>query len=485
MPLKKIKQLLRADWICAALSALMLLLAADVAFAAPCDIKNNPPPFIRNDLTDSYCELCSYGYITVVISNPYEGADMTNMTVVEDLRSSGLTFASSAPTPMRVNGAPVGPGSWPNISGANNQILTWTPAQVPQLGGPLPFQLIGFNTLSITFAVTRAPGFNQEGLGLASTDRDIQARLIYSARYETFPPTNPATYVTCPGMPRTESTGLDELPLREPDPEVFKRGRNVDADQETTWTRTVYGNINDDVIWRIQVRNDGQAGLQDLRFDDLMPTGNFDINYMCPSETAAQNIADNNGVDPGGGGCIALPNGNSISNFDVDNPFGNPGNDSPDRVDVRDGRSAYIYLAGKIPASPNGSCSANRTNTVSDIQWGCEGEGSAGGLNRTSTGSIPAAATATLSSLSVNSGNNLNIQTEIIGTNTSQPAGSKGTVRITIRNTTGGTVKGIRLRDVLPSEYVVDSTFTPSIAATGAYGYYPGLTNRIEWTNPV
>ncbi|MGB5615415.1 MAG: isopeptide-forming domain-containing fimbrial protein, partial [Desulfobacterales bacterium] len=485
MPLKKTKQLLRADWICAALSALVLLLASDAAFAAPCDIKNNPPPFIRNDLTDSYCELCSYGYITVVISNPYEGADMTNMTVVENLRSSGLTFASSAPTPMRVNGAPVGPGSWPNISGANNQILTWTPAQVPQLGGPLPFQLIGFNTLSITFAVTRAAGFNQEGLGLVSTDRDIQARLIYSARYETFPPTNPATYVTCPGMPRTESTGLDELPLREPDPEVFKRGRNVDADQETTWTQTVYGNINDDVIWRIQVRNDGQAGLQDLRFDDLMPTGNFDINYMCPSETAAQNIADNNGVDPGGGGCIALPNGNSISNFDVDNPFGNPGNDSPDRVDVRDGRSAHIYLVGKIPGSPNGSCSANRTNTVSDIQWGCEGEGSAGGLNRTSTGSIPAAATATLSSLSVNSGNNLNVRTEIIGTNTSQPAGSKGTVRITIRNTTGGTVKGITLRDVLPSEYVVDSTFTPSIAATGAYGYYPGLTNRIEWTNPV
>ena len=87
--------------------------------------------------------------------------------------------------------------------------------------------------------------------------------------------------------------------------------------------------------------------------------------------------------------------------------------------------------------------------------------------------------------MSVNSGNNLNVRTEIIGTNTSQPAGSKGTVRITIRNTTGGTVKGIKLRNILPSEYVVDSTFTPSIAATGAYGYYPGLTNRIEWTNPV
>ena len=31
---------------------------------------------------------------------------------------------------------------------------------------------------------------------------------------------------------------------------------------------------------------------------------------------------------------------------------------------------------------------------------------------------------------------------------------------------------------------MVDSTFVPTITATGAYGYYPGLTNRIQWDNP-
>ena len=60
-----------------------------------------------------------------------------------------------------------------------------------------------------------------------------------------------------------------------------------------------------------------------------------------------------------------------------------------------------------------------------------------------------------------------------------QPCGSRS------RNYTGGTIKGIRLRDILPTEYVVDPTFTPSVAVTPAYGAYPGMTDRIEWTNPV
>ena len=79
----------------------------------------------------------------------------------------------------------------------------------------------------------------------------------------------------------------------------------------------------------------------------------------------------------------------------------------------------------------------------------------------------------------------MNIVTRITGVSSSQPAGTKGRVRITIRNYTGGSVKNITLRDVLPAEYVVDSTFTPTITAYGAYGYYPGLTNQIQWTNPA
>ena len=451
------------------LSCSCLLRAAS---AAPCDLKSNPPPFIGHDLTNSYCEMCSYGYVTIVISNPYEGVDMTGMRVVENLGSSGLTFAPAAPTPVtyRVNGGTPLVGSAPIVSGANGSTLTWDQAQIPALGRLQYRQGSGSNTIAITFAVSRHGALSQEGL--VSATRLIEASLTYSTEDQCF------------GGSRTETTGLDLLPLREPIPDVLKRGRNVDASQGTgQYSQTVYGNINDDVIWRIRVRNTGLASLQDLRFDDLMGPGNVVINYACPTEAAASAIAANNGVGPGGGGCV--PAGNSIDNFDVDNPFGDPGTDSPDLVDVPQGDYTYIYLVGKIPATPNGSCSANRTNTVSDVQWGCQADPPAGGITTTSTGQTPVNATSTLSTLSVNSGDNLDILTEIIGTNTSQPAGSKGTVRITIRNFTGGTVKGIRLRNILPTPYVVDSTFTPTVAATPAYGTYAGMTDRIQWTNPV
>ena len=457
----------------AAIGILAVLSAVQTASAAPCDLKNNPPAFVRHDLTSSYCELCGYGYITTVVSNSYEGVDMTDMMVVENLNSSGLTFDPTAPMPVtyRVNGGALLVGSAPLISGANGSILTWTSTQIPDLGR-LAYQpgnnAVG--TIAITFSVTRAGGLSQEGL--VSASRLIEANLTYS------------TQDICFTGSRTVTTGLDLLPLREPQPNVTKRGRNVDASQGAgQYSQAVYGNINDDVIWRIQVSNTGLANLQDLRFDDLMETGNMVINYACPTEAAASAVAANNGVDPGGGGCV--PASNYIDNFDVDNPFGNPGNDSPDQVDVPQGQSAYIYLVGKIPASPNSSCETNKTNTVSDIQWGCQADTPAGGISATSSGISPGNASAYLSTLSVNSGSNLDIRTEIIGTNTSQPAGSKGTVRITIRNNTGGTVKGIRLRDILPTEYVVDPTYTPRVTTTPAYGSYPGMTDRIEWTNPA
>ena len=473
MQLKEISSKIRIGSIAAAIGILTLLLAVSSAWPAPCDVQNNAPPFIRHDLNVSYCELCSYGYITIIVANPYQGVDMTGMTVVENLRSSGLTFDPTAPNSVRysVNNGPLQPGGAPVVSGSNGSVLTWTAAQIPALDRlhGLPGNRV--STLAITFAVTRASGLSQEGL--VNADRTIEARLTYSTDEPCFQGTT------------TVSTGLDTLPLQEPWPVVSKLGRNADAGQGAAqYSATVYGNVNDDVIWRIRVANRGSADLQDLRFSDLMQSGNLVVNYACPTEAAATQIVNANGVGPGSMGCV--PASNNITAFDVDNPFGNPGNDWPDLVDVYQGQSAYIYLVGKVPTSPNGSCSPNRTNTAYDIQWGCEAEPPAGGITATSWGYTPGSASATLSTLSVNSGNNLNIQTEIIGTNLAQPAGSKGTVRITIRNYTGGTVKGLYLRDILPVEYVVDPTFTPTVTMTPAYGTaYPGMTNRIEWTNPV
>ena len=125
-------------WLGTAFGVLALLLFAESVLAAPCDLRSSPPPFIRHDLTASYCELCGYGYVTVIVSNSYEEVDMTAMTVVENLGTSGLTFDPTAPNPVtyRVNGGASQVGGAPIISGANSSTLTWTSVQIPRLEPP-------------------------------------------------------------------------------------------------------------------------------------------------------------------------------------------------------------------------------------------------------------------------------------------------------------------------------------------------------------
>ncbi len=92
-----------------------------------------------------------------------------------------------------------------------------------------------------------------------------------------------------------------------------------------------------------------------------------------------------------------------------------------------------------------------------------------------------------LSTLSVEG--NVAIDVFMTGTNTSQPMGTKGRVRIQVRNLSGGTIKGgvdgIEMHNVLPPEYVVDPTFDPIAQVTTAYGNdYPGMLDTVVWTNP-
>lgn len=450
-----------------ALLALLPLIFTSSLPAAPVTTSCNNAPFnnvISHDLGFSYCELCGIGQVSILLRNP-SNITLDNMTVTENLGASGLTHVAGSTT-VSINGGGFAATGDPVVSGGSNQILTWTSAQIPALASmdawindnnPQP-------TIEIRFQVQRDVAFNEEGLLTAS--RLISATVDYELN-------------SCmnPG-PFSDNTGNNTLPLREPNPVVGKLGRNVDAAQGTgSYSATVYGNDNDDVIWRVQVRNTGSAGMQDLHFNDLMTAGNFVINYACPSETQATNLANNNGVLPGGSTCIAASN--NITAFDVDDPFGNPGNDEPTTyVDVVNGGSAYIYLVGKI----TNSCNANTTNTVSNINWGCEGDPMVN-TTTTSTGASPGSAATTLSSLVLNNG--LNVTRNLTGTNLAQPVGSKGTMTITITNNTGGTVKNIKLTDVLPTQYVVDPTFNPTIAVNPMYGIYPGMVDTVNWTNPV
>ncbi len=454
-----------------ALLALLPLLFSATLPAAPVTISCNDAPFanvISHDLAFSYCELCGTGQVSILLTNP-SNVTLDNMIVTENLGSSGLTYVAGSTT-YSINGGGFAATGDPAVSGASGEVLTWTQNEIPALASMTASVndfIPGLETIEIRFQVQRntvLPTINEEGL--LTDSRLINASVDYSLN-------------SCPITgPYSDTTGNNTLPLREPNPVVGKLGRNVDAAQGTgSYSATVYGNDNDDVIWRIQVQNTGSAALEDLHFDDLMTAGNFTINYACPSETEATNLANNDGVLPGGSQCIA--SSNNITAFDVDDPFGNPNNDEPLAFDdVINGGSAYIYLVGKI----TNSCNANTTNTVSNINWGCEGDPTVN-TTTTSTGASAGSAVTTLSSLVANNG--LNVTRALTGTNLAQPIGSKGTMTITITNNTGGTVKNIQLTDVLPTQYVVDPTFTPTINVTPMYGTYSGMVDTVNWTNPV
>ncbi|MFV1997955.1 MAG: hypothetical protein ACC641_08070, partial [Acidiferrobacterales bacterium] len=408
---------------------------------------------VSHDLAGSYCELCGTGQIRVVISNP-DTQQLTNLTIAEDLSASGLEYV---PGSTIFNGVSM-PLANPVIA---SSVLTWTTTEIPALAS-----LAGGTTRVLEFRVRAVSTGTEEDLVTAA--RQINASVTFDFANCPTPPFPPS-----PPWPRTtDSTGVQTLQLREPVPTVTKLGRNVDAAQGG-YTPTVYGNTNDDVIWQITIANSGLAGMQDVIFSDLMTAGNMSVNYACPSEAAALMVTNNNGVDPGGTGCVVATN--SISAFSQVGFFGNPA-----AVDVPAGGSASVYLVGKVTSS----C-VNGTNTASDVQWGCQvGATGDGGITTTSTGMTPADATTILSTVVTNSG--LQIQRQITGINAAQPVGTKGTITITITNNTGGTVKNIQLNNVLPTGpayYVVDSTFTPTIVVNPVYGNYPGITDLINWTN--
>ena len=423
--------------------------------------------YIQHDLGASYCELCGVGEVRVRVSNLRgSGDNLGDIVVVENLGTSGLTYVPNSTSFVGFNISPPAPFE-PVVSGINGRTLTWTfPSSFVLQGQP---GVGNQEEIEIRYQVRRHVSLNEEGLTLVN--RTITASVQFT----------PSCEVT---IPYTDSD-TDELPIRQAVPYVTKQGRNVDAGQGG-YSDPVYGNINDDVIWRIRVENRGLADMQDLRIDDVMGTGNFDINYACPTTATALAVANNNGVAPGGSTCITVAPGNSLPNFAVDDPFGNPGNDEPGAyVDAPANSQADIFLVGKITTS----CVGPRTNTVSNVQWGCEVDAPDGGITvpATSGGSLPTyrvTDAAVLSNVATTSG--LSVQQLVTGTNTSQPVGSKGTVRLIIRNQTGGTVKNLKLRDILPVEYVVDSTFTPTVSMAPAYGSgYAGMTDNIIWTNPA
>jgi hypothetical protein len=69
--LKETRSKFGASWLVVAFGLLALFLVASAASATPCDIKNSASPFIRHDLTNSFCELHFYGYSTIIDTSDF------------------------------------------------------------------------------------------------------------------------------------------------------------------------------------------------------------------------------------------------------------------------------------------------------------------------------------------------------------------------------------------------------------------------------
>lgn len=438
-----------------------LAMPIETLFAHNVNCNSNPSAisgiisYDTSGTTNTFCELCGIGQVRIVVENP-TNQDMADFVIEHTFTSNELEYIDNT---TRING----------VLDVNNPVksngdrtLTWNHTTFNQLDLINGANSHPHETVVITFQVRSKSGFEEN---LVNIDRAVQAT---------------ADFDFCP----LDNTNLDgsvssstTLPINEPIPSVSKLGRNVDAVQGTgSYTSTVYGNINDDVIWRIRISNSGLADMQDLKFDDLMQNGNFQINFACPTEGEATSIANADGAGPVGD-CVN--SSNSISDFAVDDPFGNPAGDEPGAsVDVPAGGSTDIFLVGKIA----NSCNASTTNTVSNIEWGCEVDNPDGGITQTSTGANAGSSVTTLSSLVDN--NNLQITRALTGLNTNQPIGSRGLMTITVRNLSGGSVKNLDLTNTLPAQYVVDSTFTPTLTMTYAYGNFQGRVDQLNWTNP-
>lgn len=416
---------------------------------------------VSHDLASSYCELCGIGQIRIVVSNP-DTQQLTDLDIVEDLSASGLEYVTGSTI---FNGVPM-PAAEPTIVAS---VLTWTTTEIPALA-----TLAGGANHVLVFQVraTTAGASTPEDLVTAGRLIDASASFDFAnCPTPPFPPSLP--------WPRTtDSTGAQTITLREPEPGITKLGRNIDASQGA-YATAVFGNDEDDVIWQVTIANTGAADMQDLKFSDLMGAGSMTINYACPTEADALTIANNDGGGPIPADCVNASN--NIPDFEVWDPFGNPGNDEAGGgvVDIPATGVANVYLVGKL-ANPCG----NQTNTAGSVEWGCRGTGAAGGIATSASGVTVAPSSATLSSVVTNG--NLDVQRQYFGVNDTIPSlGSRGRVIITITNNTGGTVRSVKLNNILPTEYEIDETFAPTIVTTSAYGAYPGMTDFIVRDNPA
>ena len=308
----------------------------------------------------SFCELCSRGQVVIEIENPLgnsDDIDFSNIVIQEDLQASGLTYVPNS-TIFSGNNIIVPSNVEPAVSAPNGSVLTW---DLSDNGFVMNNQSGGPGTraeLFVFFEVERQAGFTEESL--LGADRRMSASV-------TVEPS------CAPGDTYTRSTGTDTLPLREPEPVITKQGRNLDAEQGR-YSDPVYGHEGDNLIWRIRVRNNGDAPLQDFVFDDAITGTNFEILHVCDNESDAEIAAAGGPLN----GCDLIGPTTSIAGVDVASRFG-PGTPANPYIAAPANGSAFYYFTGRITES----CT-DEINTVDNVEWGCQSQPPVGGISQTS-----------------------------------------------------------------------------------------------------
>jgi len=310
-----------------------------------------PQLTLSHDLGDSFCELCKEGEIHLFVRNT-GGLSLTNIDIVEDLENSGLRLSTSTTTPVSciadegpctvaVQPTEIFPGT------QNGSQITITPTNIPVLQNLFSAFSTAANTpqeIEIIIRVERLPPTPAtpnplESIVIADLRVNASGTFgLFCDQFSTSP--QPARLTAVPDRVT--------LPLRQPSPTIEKLGRNVTARQIGIWTETVFGGTDDEVIWRIDLSNLGDADLEDLKLDDVLTqlgtANNFAFHSLCPNETDADGSAASSSPQ---GSCQAInipppPPPQALPDPLTDIDFG------VTAVDIVQSGNQFIYLVGTI-----------------------------------------------------------------------------------------------------------------------------------------
>lgn len=404
---------------------------------APADLQ------VLHDTTNAAVQLCGASTIDLVVKNTGNATNY-DITINEQLGAFGLTYVPGSTTVSYQNGAFV-PAPDPLVFAGQ---LSWVGDRNSAdalLGAGRLGSLAPLEQLRIRFSL-ESPG---ETLNTFD-DITLSAQADY--------------YLGCGDNVAASSNGsLFTIPLHKPSIRVDKTGWNDSGGQsEADASNTVFGGVNDTLVWRIEVENEGDADAESSFLHDLLGAGgDFQFVDICEGTGGAVYL---NCLSGGGAGGFVPFSGAS--------PNGNEEQYSP-VADLAAGETRIFYLRGTVE-----DC-VNATNS-GDFEWGCPLNPPDGGLDspvdNTDTAFMRTAASSALS-----------VSSSVFSPNGAGLPSTNGEVVVDVSNLNAGNVRAISVDDLLPVGYIYDASFTPTVVVTGPGAALAGTvdTATADATDPA